>query len=80
MSDESYHLKEDFGPRYRVNEIPVVLGKPPPRQSESPSSVVPAVLTVLEKAEAGRSEYGIERDEGLVTDLKLFARTTQLVP
>ena len=40
----------------------------------------PAVLMVLEKAEAGRSEYGIERDEGLVADLKLFARATQLVP
>jgi hypothetical protein len=37
----------------------------------------PAVLMVLEKAEAGRSEYGIERDEGLAADLKLFARATQ---
>jgi hypothetical protein len=34
----------------------------------------PAVLMVLEKAEAERSEYGIERDEGLVADLRLFAR------
>jgi hypothetical protein len=34
----------------------------------------PAVLMVLEKAEEGRTEYGIERDKGLVTDLKLFAR------
>jgi hypothetical protein len=39
----------------------------------------PAVLLVLEKAEAGRSDYGIERDEGLVADLKLFARATQIV-
>jgi hypothetical protein len=38
----------------------------------------PAVLMVLEKAEAGRSEYGIERDEGLVADLKLFARAVEL--
>ena len=29
----------------------------------------PAMLMVLEKSEAGRSEYGIERDEGLVADL-----------
>ena len=35
-----------------------------------------AVLMVLEKAEAGRSDYGIERDEGLVADLRLFARAT----
>jgi hypothetical protein len=32
------------------------------------------VLMVLEKSEGERSEYGIERDEGLVADLKLFAR------
>jgi hypothetical protein len=38
----------------------------------------PAVLVVLEKAERERSEYGIERDEGLVADLKLFARTGEL--
>jgi hypothetical protein len=38
----------------------------------------PAVLMVLEKAEAGRSEYGIERDEGLVGDLRLFARAVEL--
>lgn len=37
----------------------------------------PAVLMVLEKAEAERVEYGIERDEGLVADLKLFARAAQ---
>lgn len=33
----------------------------------------PALL-VLESAAAGRIEYGIERDDGLVADLKLFAR------
>ena len=33
-----------------------------------------AVLTVFEKGNAGRSEYGIERDPGLVADLALFAR------
>jgi len=38
----------------------------------------PAVLTVLEKARTSRSEYGIERDEGLVADLKLFARALEL--
>ena len=37
----------------------------------------PAVLMVLEKAEAGRTDYGIERDEGLVADLRLFARATE---
>jgi len=37
-----------------------------------------AVLMVLEKAEAERSEYGIERDEGLVADLRLFARAEEL--
>lgn len=37
----------------------------------------PAVLMVLEKAETGRSDYGIERDEGLVADLKLLARALQ---
>lgn len=37
-----------------------------------------AVLMVLEKAESGRSDYGIERDEGLVADLKLFARAIEL--
>lgn len=39
----------------------------------------PAVLMVLEKAEAGRSEYGIERDDGLVADLKLLARARELL-
>jgi hypothetical protein len=38
----------------------------------------PAVLMVLEKGEAGRSDYGIERDEGLVADLQLFARASQM--
>jgi hypothetical protein len=38
----------------------------------------PAVLMVLEKAESERSEYGIERDEGLVADLRLFARGKEL--
>ncbi len=37
-----------------------------------------AVLMVLEKAADGRSEYGIERDEGLVADLALFARALEL--
>jgi hypothetical protein len=39
----------------------------------------PAVLMVLEKADAERSEYGIERDEGLVADLRLFARARELL-
>jgi hypothetical protein len=34
----------------------------------------PAVLTVLEKRAGERTEYGIERDPGLVADLALFAR------
>jgi hypothetical protein len=38
----------------------------------------PAVLMVLEKAGAERHEYGIERDEGLVSDLRLFARAREL--
>ena len=38
----------------------------------------PAVLMILEKAGAERSEYGIERDEGLVQDLRLFARAKEL--
>ena len=38
----------------------------------------PAVLMVLEKTETERSEYGIERDEGLVADLRLFARGKEL--
>jgi hypothetical protein len=37
----------------------------------------PAVLMVLEKAASERSEYGIERDEGLVADLRLFARVKE---
>jgi hypothetical protein len=39
----------------------------------------PAVLMVLEKGEAGRSEYAIERDEGLVADLRLFARAKEIL-
>jgi hypothetical protein len=38
----------------------------------------PATLMVLEKSEAGRGEYGIERDEGLVADLGLFMRAMAL--
>ena len=38
----------------------------------------PAVLIVLEKAGTGRQEYGIERDEGLVADLRLYARVLEL--
>jgi hypothetical protein len=34
----------------------------------------PAVLMVLEKAGTSRSDYAIERDEGLVADLRLFAQ------
>ena len=37
-----------------------------------------AVLMVLEKAGTGRSEYGIERDAGLVADLRLYARVLEL--
>jgi hypothetical protein len=33
-----------------------------------------AVLMVIENGAAGRSDYAIERDEGLVADLKLYAR------
>jgi hypothetical protein len=35
-------------------------------------------LMVLEKSPTGRSEYGIERDEGLVADLRLYARVLGL--
>jgi hypothetical protein len=38
----------------------------------------PAVLTVFEKSGGARSEYGIERDPGLVADLALFARAQAL--
>jgi hypothetical protein len=38
----------------------------------------PAFLMVLEKDSTGRSEYAIERDEGLVADLALFMRATAL--
>ena len=34
----------------------------------------PTVLLVKEKNAEGNGDYGIERDEGLVADLKLFAR------
>jgi hypothetical protein len=37
-----------------------------------------AALMVLEKAGTSRSEYGIERDEGLVADLRLYARVLEL--
>jgi hypothetical protein len=37
----------------------------------------PAVLMVLEKAGTSRSEYGIERDQGLVADLRLYARVLE---
>ena len=33
----------------------------------------PDVLAVIEKSEVGRSEYAIERDDGLVAELKLLA-------
>jgi hypothetical protein len=35
----------------------------------------PAILMVLEKRGDQKAEYGIERDAGLVADLKLFARS-----
>src|SRR6266436_4927410 len=38
----------------------------------------PAVLMVLEKAGTSRSDYAIERDEGLVADLRLYARALEL--
>ena len=37
------------------------------------------MLMVLEKDGAGRSEYAIERDEGLVGDLALFMRAMESV-
>jgi len=37
----------------------------------------PSALLVLESGPAGRIEYGIERDDGLVADLKLFAQTVR---
>src|SRR5690242_11732110 len=36
----------------------------------------PNVLAVIEKSEAGRRHYAIERDEGLVADLRLFAQAS----
>ena len=38
----------------------------------------PAVLMVLEKAGSDRGEYAIERDDGLVVDLRLYARALEL--
>jgi hypothetical protein len=35
------------------------------------------VLAVIEKSEAGRSQYAIERDDGLVADLSLFAEASR---
>jgi hypothetical protein len=37
------------------------------------------VLMVLEKNADGRSEYGIERDDGLVADLRLYMRALELL-
>jgi hypothetical protein len=37
----------------------------------------PAILLVKEKSREGHSEYGIERDDGLVADLKLYARAVE---
>ena len=38
----------------------------------------PAVLMVIEKAGSSRSDYGIERDQGLVADLRLYARALEI--
>ncbi len=38
----------------------------------------PALLMVLEKDKAGRSDYAIERDGGLVADLALLMRAMAL--
>jgi hypothetical protein len=37
------------------------------------------VLMVLEKTADGRSEYGIERDDGLVADLQLYMKAVELL-
>jgi hypothetical protein len=37
----------------------------------------PNVLAVIENSEAGRSQYAIERDDGLVADLRLFAEASK---
>jgi hypothetical protein len=37
----------------------------------------PNVLAVIEKSEAGRSQYAIGRDDGLVADLRLFAEASR---
>ena len=39
----------------------------------------PAMLMVLEKGAEGRSEYAIERDEGLVADLGLLMRAMAVI-
>jgi hypothetical protein len=41
-------------------------------------STNPRVLVVLEKNETGRLDYAIERDDGLVADLKLYAEGAAL--
>jgi hypothetical protein len=41
-------------------------------------TVDPAVLLVIEEGRAGRNEYGVEYDEGLVADLRVFAEAEQL--
>ena len=38
----------------------------------------PVVLMVLEKAGPSRGEYAIERDDGLVADLRLYARALEV--
>jgi hypothetical protein len=40
----------------------------------------PNVLAVIEKSEAGRRQYTIERDDGLVADLRLFADASRPFP
>jgi hypothetical protein len=37
----------------------------------------PNVLAVIDKSEAGRHQYTIERDDGLVADLRLFAEASR---
>jgi hypothetical protein len=40
-------------------------------------TIDPNVLAVIEKSEAGRRQYAIERDDGLVADLRLFAEASR---
>jgi hypothetical protein len=40
----------------------------------------PSALLVLDSGPTARIDYGIERDDGLVADLKLFARTMSASP